>query len=302
MIKFRHTVFILLSLAATLLLSGCSQLAILNPKGTIAVDEKHLLIIAVLLMLIVVIPVIVLTLAIAWKYRASNTKAKYEPEWAHSTALEVVWWSIPCVIILILGIITWVSSHALDPYKRLDSTKPLTIQAISLNWKWLFIYPEQHIATVNYVQLPVNRPVEFLITSDAPMNSFAIPQLAGQIYAMAGMQTKLNLIANEVGDYKGLSTNYSGGGFSDMGFAVRASSQEEFDKWVKSAKQAPQKLTMDAYNKLIDPSTNNPVEYYSNVANNLFNDVIMKYMMPMPDMKMGGIPSAEAETVAVHSK
>lgn len=283
MIKLRHILFTSLFLGLMPLISGC-KMVLLDPKGLIAADEKRLLITAVLLMLIIVIPVIVLTLVFAWKYRASNTAAKYTPDWAHSTALEVVWWTIPCIIIAILATITWISSHQLDPYRPLDvKGKPITIEAISLEWKWLFIYPDQHIATVNYVEFPAQVPVRFLITSDAPMNSFQIPQLAGQIYAMAGMKTKLNLIANETGDYSGLSTNYSGAGFSDMKFAVRATSQAEFDQWVKTVKKSSQKLTPDVYNKLAQPSDNDPVGYFSYAPSDLFNNVVMKFMMPMPN-------------------
>ncbi len=196
-----------------LLLAGCNS-AILNPKGQIGHDEKQLLITSVVLMLIVVIPVIVMTIAFAWKYRASNTKARYEPDWSHSTAIEVVVWSIPCVIILVLAVLTWRSSHALDPYRPLDSdVKPITIEAVSLDWKWMFIYPDQNIATVNEIAFPVHTPLNFKITSDTVMNSFFIPHLGTMIYAMAGMETKLHLVANEPGEYFGLSTNYSGHGF-----------------------------------------------------------------------------------------
>lgn len=283
MIKFSRIAAIF-SVAFASLLSGCNQFAILNPIGTIAADEKHLLIIATLLMLIIVVPVIFLVLAVAWRYRATNIKATYAPDWAHNTALEVIWWTIPCIIIAILGAITWVSSHQLDPYKPLAAkTKPIVIQAIALNWKWLFIYPEQHIATVNFLQLPVNVPVEFLITADAPMNSFQIPQLAGQIYAMAGMQTKLNVLANKVGDFNGLSTNFSGEGFSNMKFIARVSTQEEFDHWVQLAQAQPNKLTVTAYNRLVQPSENNKVEYFSSSNKDLFSTVMMKFMMPMPN-------------------
>lgn len=281
MIKLRFIRFATLSFVMPLLLSGCN-LAILNPKGVIAADEKQLLITSVLLMLIIVVPVIILTLVIAWKYRAANTASTYSPDWSHSTILEVIWWSIPCVIIGILAVITWTSSHQLDPYKPLaGNAKTLTIEAIALDWKWLFIYPDQKIATVNFVQIPVNVPVKFLITADAPMNSFEIPQLAGQIYAMAGMQTKMNLMADQTGDYQGLSTNYSGQGFSNMDFIIRASSQQQFDHWVNNVQQSPDKLTADAYTKLTLPSENNVAEYFSYPKDNLFAAVVMKYMMPM---------------------
>jgi cytochrome o ubiquinol oxidase subunit 2 len=284
--KLRHLFFILLSLGSTLLLSGC-DMALLNPQGLIATQEKQLLIVAVLLMCVIVIPVLILTFIVAWKFRASNTKAKYAPDWGHSTILEVVWWSIPCVIIIILAAITMVSTHKLDPYKPLEhKEKPITIQVIALNWRWLFIYPEQNIATINFVQFPVNKPVQFLITSDAPMNSFQIPQLAGQIYAMAGMQTKLNLITDKVGDYKGFSANFSGLGFSGMRFVARASSSADFDKWVKTVKQAPVKLTQATYDKLVPDSEDTKVQYFATAEKDLLDNVMMKYMMPMDNGQM----------------
>lgn len=281
MIKLRRLLFTLFSTLSVLLLSGC-DMALLNPQGLIAAQEKQLLIISVLLMLVIVVPVLILTFVVARKFRASNTKAKYAPDWGHSTVLEVVWWAIPCVIIIILAAITMVSTHKLDPYRPLDNKeKPITIQVVSLNWRWLFIYPEQNIATINFVQFPANKPVLFLITSDAPMNSFQIPQLAGQIYAMAGMQTKLNLIADKIGDYQGLSTNFSGLGFAGMRFTAKASSVADFDKWVKSVKQKPTKLTQATYDQLVPDSEDTKVQYFSGVEKDLFENVMMKYMMPM---------------------
>ncbi|MAZ77766.1 MAG: ubiquinol oxidase subunit II [Legionellaceae bacterium] len=256
-------------------------MALINSKGTIASSERDLLLTAVFLMLIVVIPTIILSLIVAWRYRKSNKAAKYRPEFGHSTILEAVWWTIPCIIIVILAILTWVSSHRLDPYRPLNMKgKPLVIQAVSLNWKWLFIYPEQGVATVNYIQIPVHRQIEFMITSDGPMNSLEIPQLAGQIYAMAGMRTRLHFDANAVGSYMGLSTNYSGIGFSGMSFTVKATSEEDFNSWVQSIKSSASPLTVEAFNKLAKPSENNPVAFYSAPANNLFGQLIMKYMMP----------------------
>lgn len=284
-IKLRNILFTTFSLATTLLLSGC-KLAILDPKGIIAAQQKDLLIDSVLLMLIVVIPTIILTLIFAWRYRAGNHSAKYSPEWSHSTTLEVIVWTIPCIIIGILAVITWITSHTLDPYKPINSdVKPITIQAIALDWKWLFIYPDQKIATVNFVQIPVNVPVRFLITSDAPMNSFEMPQLAGQIYAMAGMQTKLNIMANVPGDYRGFSSNFSGLGFSDMNFIIRVSSQDSFSQWIDTVQKSSQILTTAAYTKLVQPSENNPTEYFTVPNNDLYQLVLMKYMMPMDNMK-----------------
>lgn len=281
--KFRHILLAIFYSGMALLISGC-KFAMLAPKGAIAADEKSIMITSASLMLIVVVPVVILTFIFAWRYREGNTKAKYTPEWSHSTILEVIWWSVPCLIVIALGVITWNSTHRLDPYKPLDikDVKPITIEAIALEWKWLFIYPEQNIATINFLQFPVNVPIRFLISAEGPMNSFQIPQLAGQIYAMAGMQTKLHLIANEVGDYQGISANFSGDGFSDMKFTVRVSSPEQYADWVNSAKQSPEKLTMTAYNKLIEPSQKLAVHYFSSVNKDIFETVVMKAMMPMP--------------------
>lgn len=276
-----RSVLILLTLGAATLLSGC-KLAILNPKGAIAADETRLLIEATLTMLIVVVPAIVLTLVFAWRYSAKRDKGKYSPDFSHSNVLEAIWWAIPCAIIIVLATITWISTHHLDPYRPIVSKeKPITIQVVALNWKWLFIYPKQNIATVNFVEFPQDVPIEFQVTSDAPMNSFQITQLAGQIYAMAGMRTRIHMIANEPGDYRGLSTSYSGDGFSGMHFVARATkTKEQFEKWVKKVQQSPQHLSLKNYQELMKDSENNPVVYYSGVKKDLFNVVIMKYMDP----------------------
>ena len=275
----KHYKSILLGIGL-LLLSGCNMI-VLNPKGSIGAAEKDLIITAVLLMLIVVIPVIIMTIAFAWKYRASNSTAKYAPDWHHSTKIEVVVWTIPCLIILVLGTVTWKTTHSLDPYKPLVSdVKPITIQVVALDWKWLFIYPEQGIATVNFVQFPVNTPVNFKVTADAPMNALQIPQLGGQIYAMAGMQTQLHLIANEAGDYFGRAVNISGRGFSGMQFVAKASSNAEFERWVATVKASPLTLSGAEYNKLALASEDDPVKLYAAVQHNLFNNILMKFMMP----------------------
>lgn len=268
---------------------------LLDPKGPIAADEKTIMITAVYLMLIVVIPVIVLTLYFAWHYRASNTKATYRPEWAHSTLIEVICWSIPVFIITVLADITWVSSHKLDPYRPIivGQIEPEVIQVISLDWKWLFVYPKEKIATVNYVQLPVNTPVKFVITSEAAMNSFIIPQLAGQIYAMAGMQATLYAVADTTGDYPGFSANYSGNGFSDMHFIAHVSSQPEFAKWVESVKhQTTPALTMEKYEELTKPTTGHPVTYFSSADPEIFAMVVMQNMMPMHEQPSSSTTSS----------
>ncbi|MCX7121017.1 MAG: ubiquinol oxidase subunit II [Gammaproteobacteria bacterium] len=274
-------------ICSTLLLSGC-HFAILDPKGIIAASEKKLFVESILLMLIVVVPVIVMSIAIPWRYRASNTKAVYKPNWSHSFLMEAIWWTIPCVIIAILSVWTWIYTHKLDPYRPLAADKDtVMIEAIALDWKWLFIYPKQHMATVNFIEIPVNKPVRLFITSDAPMNSLEIPRLAGQIYAMTGMQTKLNIMATSTGTYSGLSTNFSGNGFSGMKFKVKVVQPTEYKTWLATAEKSPNHLDQAAYNELIKPSENNAVEYFSNVEPSLFSASIIKYMGPMPGMKLG---------------
>ena len=291
-----NKIFGMLSLfAAAALLSGC-DMALMNPKGQVGLEQRSLILTALGLMLIVVIPVIVMTIAFAWKFRASNTKAKYTPNWSHSNKIEAVVWTVPIIIILILGTITWKTTHSLDPYKPLASeAKPITVEVISLDWKWLFVYPELGIATVNELAFPTNVPVNFKITSDTVMNSFFIPRLGGQIYAMAGMQTKLHLIANEPGKYDGISGGYSGKGFSGMKFtAIATPSQQEFDQWVATVRASSKTLnSMEEFNVLAKPSEFHPVEYFSSVQPELFENLIRKFT------QSGGAPAhhhAESET------
>ena len=268
------------------LLSGCTM-PLLDPKGQIGVDEMNLIVTSTLLMLIVVIPVIVLTLYFAWKYRASNTEATYTPNWSYSHRIEAVVWGIPCAIILALGIITWKTTHELDPFRPLDSkVKPMTIEVVALDWKWLFIYPDQHIATINEIAFPTDVPVNFKITSDSVMNAFFIPALGTQIYAMAGMQTQVNLIANHPGVYDGLSANFSGAGFPDMKFTAHAGTQAEFDAWVAKVKASSGKLGLDNYNEVAKPSEKDPVKYFSNVDPVLYAAVLDKYMDKSSGLKL----------------
>ncbi|CDR35241.1 ubiquinol oxidase subunit II [Criblamydia sequanensis] len=258
------------------------QIALLNPKGLIAEKQSHLMLISTLLMLIVVIPVFLLTLYISIKYRAGNKKASYTPEWDHSYLAESVWWGFPCVIIAILSFIAWKSSHELDPYKPLESDKkPLTIQVVALQWKWLFLYPEQKIASLNFIQFPKDTPINFEITSDAPMNSFWIPELGGQIYAMPGMKTKLHLIADTVGEFRGSSANLSGEGFSSMVFIAKASTEEDFESWLKNI-DSSQTLDVSEYNELAKPSVITPKSFYKLNNDNLFNWIVMKPMREDP--------------------
>jgi cytochrome o ubiquinol oxidase subunit II len=263
--------------------------AVLQPRGQVASGERRVMLIAAGLGLLVVIPVYIMTFMIAWKYREGNkTKKDYRPGWDGHRGIEFIWWAIPSIIIFILAIVTWNSSHALDPYAPLaSSAKPLQVQVVALDWKWLFVYPQQNIASVNLVKFPVNTPVDFIITSDAPMNSFWIPQLGGQIYAMPGMATELHLMAGKAGNYTGSSANISGNGFAGMDFTANASTTAEFDRWVDSAKSSPDKLSFTEYDKLAKPSKDNQVAVYSSAASGLFDYTVNKYNYPADFLKPG---------------
>ncbi|ANI28305.1 ubiquinol oxidase subunit II [Yersinia entomophaga] len=282
--KYIKNIGMLSLFAATVTLAGC-DMVLMNPKGTIGLEQKTLILTAIGLMLIVVVPVIFMAFAFAWKFRASNKNATYTPNWSHSNKIELVVWAVPIIIIAILATITWKTSHELDPFKPLvvEGKEPITIEVVSLDWKWLFIYPEQGIATVNEIAFPTDVPVNFKITSNSVMNSFFIPQLGGQIYAMAGMQTKLHLIANEAGKYNGISSSFSGKGFSGMKFtAIATPTQGDFDQWVAQVKKSPNTLNTTAdFDKLAEPSENNPVEYFSSVKPELFKETIGKFMGDM---------------------
>ncbi|WP_397458486.1 ubiquinol oxidase subunit II [Pseudomonas asplenii] len=269
--------YCLLYIASISLLTGCN-LIVLNPKGQIAAVERDLIILAIGLMLLVVIPVIILTFVFAYRYRATNKKARYSPRWASSHKIEAVVWGFPLLIIIALGWVTWKTTHSLDPYRPLDSeTPPINVQVVATDWKWLFIYPDLGIASVNELALPVHTPVSFTVTSDAAMTSFFIPALGGQIYAMAGMQTKLHLIANETGEFRGIAANYNGPGFSDMHFATLSLSSADFQAWVAKVKGAAAPLDHAHYAQLAKPTTRHPVTYYSAVQERLFLDIVDKY-------------------------
>lgn len=283
-IKYKIALFALLAVSIVLfriLFLNIGDISVLHPSGWIGDKERDLIVTATLLMLIVVIPVFFMAFLFAWKYR-SDHKEKYDPEWADHPIAEAIWWGVPCVIVGILSVLCWKSSHELDPFKPLDAPgKPVTIQVVALQWKWLFIYPEYNIATVNFLQIPVHTPINFLITADAPMNSFWIPNLGGQVYAMPGMQSKLHLIANKEGSFPGSSANLSGKGFSGMRFTAKATSQTDFDAWVASMQVSPEKLNLDTYQQLAAPSENNPVASFQLQKADLFDWIMMKFTMPM---------------------
>ncbi|OYX89489.1 MAG: ubiquinol oxidase subunit II [Rhizobiales bacterium 17-65-6] len=278
----RLRLILLLPLAA--LLAGCN-FVVLDPSGDIAIQQRDIVVISTALMLLIIIPVLALTVWFAWKYRATNTSATYDPDWHHSTQLELVIWAAPLLIIICLGALTWMGTHLLDPYRPLDRIaagtvvkqdehKPLEVEVVALDWKWLFIYPEQGMATVNELVAPVNRPISFKITASSVMNSFYIPALAGMIYAMPGMETKLHAVINEAGVYRGISANYSGAGFSGMHFRFHGVSDADFEAWVAKAKAGGGNLTRAAYLDLEKPSENVPVTYFAQVDPVLFRAIV----------------------------
>ena len=284
--------------ALALLLSGCDAV-LFSPSGDIARQQRDLIIISVVLMLIIIIPVIAMTFIFAWKYRASNkSHSEYDPNWNHSTVLELLIWSCPLIIIIALGAITWTSTHKLDPYRPLDQisdsqpvapgVKPLVVEVVALDWKWLFLYPEQGIATVNEMAAPVDRPIEFHITASNVMNAFFVPSMAGMIYAMPGMETQLHAVMNKTGDFEGVSSNYSGAGFSDMRFRFHSVSEADFQAWVGKARASADKLSREDYLKLEQPSEKEPVHYYASVAPGLYGAILNRCVesnrMCMSDM------------------
>lgn len=279
--KINKIINIFILIITFIFVSGCSNNVLMNPKGIIGIEERSLILTSLGLMLIIVVPVIFMTIIFAIKYRQSNNKAKYCPNWSHSNKIEFIVWIIPIIIIILLASITWKSTHNLDPNKPIiSSNKYIIIQVIAMDWKWLFIYPKQNIASINEIYFPINVPIKFEITSNSVMNSFFIPQLGSQIYAMTGMNSNLNLIANEPGIYKGFSSNFSGEGFSGMKFIVVATkNQKIFNQWVKKVKNSKNKLNnYKKYEKLELPSKYCSVEYFSDIKKNLYQEILMKHM------------------------
>ncbi|MFZ0869540.1 MAG: ubiquinol oxidase subunit II [Rhodanobacter sp.] len=254
-------------------LAGCS--GVLDPRGPVGVSERLILFDSFSIMLVIVIPVILATFAFAWWFRASNKRATYRPNWAFSGTLELIVWAIPAIVVTFLGGIAWFGSHELDPYKPIPSaSKPVEVEVVSLDWKWLFIYPDEGIATVNQLVVPVGLPVHFRLTSSGVMNSFFVPQLGSQIYTMAGMTSQLNLQADHAGTYHGLSAQFSGQGFADMHFEVSAVSPDAYANWVANTKRAGPSLDDAAYAALANPSENVTPTTYKAVDPALFDAVV----------------------------
>jgi cytochrome o ubiquinol oxidase subunit II len=282
--RIRHTAGRIAALAPLLgLLGGCDTI-VLKPHGDIAVQQAQLIVQSTLLMLLIIVPVIIAILVFAYRYRSSNTDMPYTPDWDHSTRLELLIWGAPLMIILALGTITWISTHKLDPYRPLGriaadkplppDAQPLVVDVVALDWKWLFIYPEQGIATVNEMAAPVDRPIEFRITASNMMNSFYIPALAGQVYAMPAMETKLHAVINQPGQWEGFSANYSGAGFSDMRFKFLGLADGGFDRWVEQNRQSGQSLDRVAYANLERPSHKDPVRRFGKVQEGLYDAIL----------------------------
>lgn len=272
---------IALAIAGYMLLRD-AHMPILNPSGEVARHEANILVFAFSLMMIVVIPVFVMLALFGWKYRANNTKKqKYTPEWGENNKLELIWWGVPVIIIIILAIVATMSAHTLDPYRPIESDKKaVEVQVVALQWKWLFIYPEYGVATVNTLPVPVDRPIHFSLSADAPMSAFWVPDLGSQIYTMNGMSSELNLIANKVGDYPGYNTNINGKGYAGMTFTLHAKTQSDFDAWVKKAYASPHMMDEAELAKITEPGLMDPKEYML-MDNDLYHKVVMKYMKGM---------------------
>jgi cytochrome o ubiquinol oxidase subunit 2 len=292
----RRLVLRLAPLAAALLLSGCDW-AVLNPKGPIGAGNSTILIDSVAIMLAIVVPTIVATLAAAWWYRSSNIRAQYLPDFEYSGQLELIVWAIPLLTIMLLGGVAWVGSHDLDPARPLESKEePLDVQVVSLDWKWLFIYPAQHVASVNRLAIPAGTPIRFLLTSGSVMTAFFVPQLGSMIYTMNRMRTQLNLTADEPGVLRGLATQISGDGFADMHFEVEAKSREDFYAWLGKARADGPELTPESYIELSKQSVVPAPYTFRTVTDGLFEKILDQTLPPGPGPVAETNPGAGAAT------
>jgi cytochrome o ubiquinol oxidase subunit 2 len=283
-----------IALISAATLGGCQE-GIFNPEGPVASAERQILFNSLGIMLAIVIPTILATLGVAYWYRSSNKRARYLPDFTYSGRLEVLVWSIPAMTVLLVGGVAWISSHDLDPPRPISSAKPLTIQVVSLDWKWLFIYPDQGIASVNQLTIPAGTPISFELTSSGVMNSFFVPQLGGQIYTMPGMVTRLNLQADHPGTYRGLSAQFSGDGFADMRFSVAAVSPEAFSQWIDTARSAGSALDAQSYTDLSKPSGAVAPFTYRSVASDLFSNILSSGMRPRDTSRLTSSSSQRAE-------
>jgi cytochrome o ubiquinol oxidase subunit II len=283
------------ALIATALLGGCSE-GVLTPKGPIAAAERLIMLNSTAIMLAIVIPTIFATLGTAFWFRASNSRARYMPNFEYSGRLELLVWSIPVMTVFLVGGVTWLSAYDLDPPKPIASAvKPVRVQVVSLDWKWLFIYPDEGVASVNHLTLPTETPISFELTSAGVMNSFFVPQLAGQIYTMPGMVSRLNLQADEIGTYRGMSANYSGAGFSDMVFYVDAVPAEKFAQWMVATHTSGPVLDAQTYADLARPSQAVAPFTYRTVAPDLFNRIASSVSVPQQVSRSDSVTTERAE-------
>ena len=280
-------------LAMMCFLAGCHR-GVLHPAGPVGVIESQLIVETFGAMLIIVIPVFVMTGIFAWRYRAAATNSTYAPKWSSSRLLEAFIWGVPLAIIVFLGIVEWRSTRQLDPFQPLSSQAPvLHIDVVAMDWKWLFIYPEQHIATINELEIPTGTQVAFKITSDSVMNVFFIPRLGTQIYAMAGMQSQLHLLAKNGGTFSGISANFSGAGFPDMEFPTRAVAAAQFRAWVAQVQTSRTPLDIAEFQKLRRPTQHNKVAYFGTVDPDLFAKVLAEYSATRTPSFMAAPPAKE---------
>ena len=283
-----------LTVAATVALAGCKP-AVLDPAGPIGAAERTILFNSLAIMLAIIVPTIVATIGFAWWFRASNKRARHLPNWNYSGAVELVTWSIPVLVVLFLGGIAWIGSHDLDPARALPSReKPLRIQVVSLDWKWLFIYPDHGVASVNQVAVTAGTPIEFSLTSASVMNTFFVPRLGSMIYTMNGMVTRLFLQADKEGAFDGLSGHFSGDGFPTMRFTLQAMSPDGFAQWIEAAKRSDATLDTAAYRALAEPSASVPPKMFRSTDATLFQAIATQMIPPAPGPRADVSPNATA--------
>jgi cytochrome o ubiquinol oxidase subunit II len=284
------------TLLSLLAVCACSGPSVLDPHGSIGAADRTILLDSLAIMLAIVVPVILVTIGVAWWFRAGNTRARYMPEFVHSGSIELVIWSIPLLTIMLLGGVTWVGSHELDPAVPIQSKNPtLNVQVVSLDWKWLFIYPDQHVASVNRLVIPAGAPVHFTLTSASVMNAFFVPQLGSMIYTMGGMAVQLNLVADHPGTFYGESAMISGDGFPTMHFDVDAVPADQFATWVNTARGNGQPLTAQAYGDLAKQSMNVKPFTYRDVEPDLFQRIVSLAVPPGPGPETSPVPNGDAK-------
>lgn len=255
---------------------------VVHPEGTIAKQELELIITNIILMLCIIVPTYILLFVIVWKYCIKKENIQYDPDHSYGPVGELMMWGLPSIVVVVMAVVTWNATHQLNPYKPIESeVNPLAVQVVALDWKWLFIYPELGIATLNYFHIPEGVPIHLRLTADAsPMNSFWIPQLSGQIYSMTGMSTQLYLMADRAGEYVGRAVEINGEGYADMTFPVKSTSSKEFEEWVAEVKKSSFHLTDAVYDDLVKPAVNKSIILFSDVEKDLYHKIVHKYMYP----------------------